>query len=197
VLWHQPILEHPYALLPQQVEWANRNLLLGQAGYDVGLQYPCQINNWNDIAFNFNQLGESTFGTASYDASLDLSNGGLDAGLDSQLATTWAFDHTYGHGQTMMSTMHGGQPVPASYPTLAPAGLTAPTTTTNTGSIRCPQGCIETFGRGEELRRHMKKHETPRYKCPIYNCPMTFYRKDKLRDHAQKGHKGRDSLNIR
>jgi uncharacterized C2H2 Zn-finger protein len=53
--------------------------------------------------------------------------------------------------------------------------------------LQCPYGCIDTFGRREEYRRHMKKHDGPFYPCP--HCGKMFYRQDKLRDHLRRGHK--------
>jgi hypothetical protein len=62
--------------------------------------------------------------------------------------------------------------------------------------ITCPEGCHATFGRIGELRRHMIKHQPPRYKCPILDCDQTFHRVDKLRDHTRNGHGGRNELNL-
>jgi hypothetical protein len=53
----------------------------------------------------------------------------------------------------------------------------------------CSLGCEETFSRAADFRRHMSKHETPTYKCFVFICDRTFYRYDKLRDHAKRGHK--------
>jgi len=118
-------------------------------------------------------------------------------GLASQLPPVYPPNDVYNQFGPIMTSMDWNQPIPLFQPTPAPAGLTAPVPpTTDAASIRCPRGCPETFGRNEEMRRHMRKHEVPRYKCPIYDCAMTFYRKDKLQDHAKKGHKGRDVLNI-
>ena len=55
--------------------------------------------------------------------------------------------------------------------------------------ISCPKGCTATFGRPGEFRRHMRKHEKPRYKCCVLDCEKTFARADKLRDHLRQGHK--------
>jgi uncharacterized Zn-finger protein len=55
--------------------------------------------------------------------------------------------------------------------------------------LRCPKGCKETFLRPGDYRRHMKKHDPPKFKCAIYSCDKTFYRGDKLRDHLKQGHK--------
>lgn len=55
---------------------------------------------------------------------------------------------------------------------------------------RCPHGCIRAFRRPGDYRRHMRKHDRPRYKCPKFDCDKTFYRADKMRDHIRQGHKG-------
>jgi hypothetical protein len=55
--------------------------------------------------------------------------------------------------------------------------------------LRCSKGCTRTFGRPGDLARHMKKHETPEFKCFARNCSRTFYRLDKLRDHAKQVHR--------
>lgn len=56
--------------------------------------------------------------------------------------------------------------------------------------LRCPRGCRGTFRRPGDFRRHMRKHEQPRYKCPMFDCDKTFYRADKMRDHLRQGHRG-------
>jgi len=56
-----------------------------------------------------------------------------------------------------------------------------------TGS-QCPYGCTGAFGRREEYRRHMKKHNGPFFPCTQPGCGRMFYREDKLRDHLNKGH---------
>ena len=58
---------------------------------------------------------------------------------------------------------------------------------------KCPLGlCEETFGRKADAERHMGKHEPPKYRCPIENCPYSaekgFYRKDKLMSHLKSMH---------
>ena len=60
----------------------------------------------------------------------------------------------------------------------------------NTGDrLRCPLGCAATFGRPGDYRRHMRKHERPRYRCAVIDCDMQFARFDKLRDHLRQGHR--------
>lgn len=59
-----------------------------------------------------------------------------------------------------------------------------------TEANRCPHGCPKPFRRPGDYRRHMRKHEKPRFKCPDIDCDKTFYRADKLRDHLRQGHKG-------
>jgi hypothetical protein len=71
------------------------------------------------------------------------------------------------------------------------AGNDADTQTSdNNGAHRCPHGCRGTFRRDGDYRRHMRKHVKPRYRCPVMDCDMTFYRADKMRDHLRQGHKG-------
>ena len=53
--------------------------------------------------------------------------------------------------------------------------------------LHCPLGCRATFGRPGDYRRHMRKHEPPRYKCMVMECDKTFTRADKLRDHMRQG----------
>ena len=74
--------------------------------------------------------------------------------------------------------------------------LTSSHTAHEIDRIKCPNGCPTTFGRGGEYRRHMMMHERPRYRCPVIDCPKTFSRADKLRDHAKKGHGGRNPLGL-
>lgn len=54
--------------------------------------------------------------------------------------------------------------------------------------LTCSNGCPGSFGRPSEYRRHMKKHDRPRYRCPVTDCDRTFYRADKMRDHFNRGH---------
>ena len=169
---------------------------------------PTTLNTFID--YNLNNTKQTPGGrlhadTGFYNTSLNRLDVGNNLGLAPQLLWPDPSSNTYGYDQPIMPTTDWTQPIPAFQPTLAfqhspaPAGLNAPAPapTTDAASIRCPEGCPETFGRNEEMRRHMKKHGTPRFKCPIYDCPMTFYRKDKLKDHAKKGHGSRASLNIR
>jgi hypothetical protein len=74
----------------------------------------------------------------------------------------------------------------AAPPSAAPIQVAAPA---RTGPLTCPRGCHGTFGRPGDFRRHMKKHEAPRFRCIFHDCAKTFYRFDKLRAHVQKGHK--------
>ncbi|KAF1838910.1 hypothetical protein BDW02DRAFT_564514 [Decorospora gaudefroyi] len=66
----------------------------------------------------------------------------------------------------------------------------------NEGRLRCPKGCRKTFGRPSEYHRHMKTHEGPRFKCPLFYCDKAFSRQDKLLDHARQGHKGKDLADL-
>ncbi|KAF1361361.1 hypothetical protein EJ07DRAFT_154155 [Lizonia empirigonia] len=54
----------------------------------------------------------------------------------------------------------------------------------------CPHGCPKPLHRAGDYRRHMRKHQKPRFKCPDIDCDKTFYRADKMRDHIRQGHKG-------
>jgi hypothetical protein len=186
--------------LPQQVAQTNGTLPLAQTGYDAGPQYPYQINPSNVAASDAFRSGGFNADTSYYDPSLNFPYVGTETELAFPMApmpTAWDFNNIQNVDQSYMSIMDGAQLNPAFYPAPAPAPMAAPAPVTNAASIRCPQGCAETFGRNVEMRRHMMKHEVPRFKCPIYDCPMTFYRKDKLQDHAKKGHRGRASLTIR
>ena len=61
-----------------------------------------------------------------------------------------------------------------------------------TDPLQCPYDtCTHTFGRPEELRRHMKKHNGPWTPCIHPHCARSFYRQDKLRAHLAKGHRSR------
>ncbi|KAI4607110.1 hypothetical protein J4E80_009841 [Alternaria sp. BMP 0032] len=168
--------------------------------------FPTTLNTLND--YNLNNPKQTPGGglhpeTGFCNTSLNRLEVGNNLGLAPQLLWSDPLSNTYGYDQPIMPTMNWTQPIPALQstpafqPTPAPAVLTAPVPpTTDAASVRCPKGCAQTFGRNEEMRRHMRKHQVPRYKCPIYDCAMTFYRKDKLQDHAKKGHRGRDVLNI-
>jgi hypothetical protein len=57
------------------------------------------------------------------------------------------------------------------------------------GPLTCPNGCSATFSRPGEYRRHMKKHGGRSFPCTQPGCSMSFYRRDKLRDHLRQLHK--------
>lgn len=63
----------------------------------------------------------------------------------------------------------------------------------------CPKCPSKSFGRQAELRRHvLNKHESnPQLSCPAPQCSRLFptHRKDKLRDHVRKSHKGTVTTN--
>ena len=71
------------------------------------------------------------------------------------------------------------------------ASMEPPITNKNVAepAFTCPRGCRGSFRRPGDYRRHMRKHEKPRYKCAVIDCDRTFYRADKLRDHLKKAHK--------
>jgi len=100
--------------------------------------------------------------------------------------------------QSNMPIADAAQLSSAPYPAMVsapPAPVLAPALA-SADRISCPHGCAATFGRGGEYRRHMMKHDRPRYRCPMVDCTKTFSRADKLRDHAKKGHGGRNPLNL-
>lgn len=74
-------------------------------------------------------------------------------------------------------------------PTPAPAPAPAVPQPANMQRSSCRYGCSATFGRHADYRRHMLKHEKPRYRCPMIECGRTFHRVDKMRDHVKRGHK--------
>jgi uncharacterized Zn-finger protein len=94
------------------------------------------------------------------------------------------------HDQPLLPVFDGAPIVPDSHPTVALAAQTAASPTVDEDRIRCPEGCLATFSRPSDYRRHMNKHRTPRFKCPFFDCESKFYRADKLRDHLKQGHKG-------
>ena len=76
--------------------------------------------------------------------------------------------------------------LPRQHPAYLAARKTTKTAVKN--RFQCHQGCTKTFGRLDDLHRHMKKHEAHQFKCFDYDCSKTFYRLDKLRDHAKQVH---------
>jgi hypothetical protein len=76
------------------------------------------------------------------------------------------------------------QPVPAPLP----ASFNTPAAARQE-RLTCLEGCSETFNRPGDFRRHMLKHAPPKFKCVDIDCKKTFYRMDKLRQHAKQGHK--------
>jgi hypothetical protein len=59
--------------------------------------------------------------------------------------------------------------------------------------IRCVHpGCgTGPFSRRYDRDRHMQKHDAANFKfvCKVAKCGKRFHRKDKLKDHMEKGHK--------
>jgi hypothetical protein len=100
----------------------------------------------------------------------------------------------FSYEQQMLPDMGTAQVFPAPNPIMAPAAPPAAAPATGEKRIRCSKGCHATFLRRRDYRRHMQKHTTPRYKCPISDCDKPFYRADKLRDHVRQGHYGRSNL---
>ena len=197
----QPIVNDDHTLLSQQVAQTNRDLQYAQAGHDDGPQPPCQINLWNDAVFdtyhsgglNLNATFDDTPSNIPYDGT-----GVQSAFPMAPMAPVWDFNDIQNFDQLDMSIPAGAQLNPTPYPAMvsappAPVPTPAPAAADR---IRCPRGCPATFGRGGEYRRHMMNHERPRYRCPMVDCPKTFSRADKLRDHAKKGHGGRNTLNL-
>jgi hypothetical protein len=81
-------------------------------------------------------------------------------------------------------------PAPIFLPRLHPASPTAgnPTKTADKNRFQCDKGCTRTFGRAEDLGRHMRMHETPKFRCFDIDCGKEFHRLDKLHDHTKKVH---------
>jgi hypothetical protein len=76
--------------------------------------------------------------------------------------------------------------LPRQHPTFLTARKTAKAADKN--RFQCHEGCTRTFGRPGDLRRHLKKHKAHQFKCVDIDCSKTFYRLDKLRDHAKQVH---------
>ncbi|KAL9103154.1 MAG: hypothetical protein Q9187_009039 [Circinaria calcarea] len=85
----------------------------------------------------------------------------------------------------------------ASPATDTPSASPAATVTSPAASGRFPclhPGCVRSFGRSSDLKRHVDKHNTgPRpFNCNVdgckYNGAKGFYRRDKLIDHQRKIH---------
>ena len=197
----QPIVNHDHALLSQQVVQTNGGLPPAQAGHDGGLQYPCQINLWNDAAFDAYHSGGFNPNATFYDTPTNLPYDGTGVQSAFPMAPmepVWDFNNIQNFDQLDMSMMAGAQLSTAPYSAMVsapPAPVSAPARAA-ADHLRCPHGCQATFGRGGEYRRHMMIHERLRYRCPMVDCPRTFSRADKLRDHAKRGHGGRNPLRL-
>jgi len=205
VPFHQPIVHHHDALLSQVVAQTNGTLPLAQPEPDAAPQYPAQ-NPWYTNAFTAAAFDDYHRGGFNADSALyNTSLNSLYDGIATEpvfpmalMAPVWDFNNIQNFDQLDMSISAGAQLNPAPYPTmvsdpLAPVPAPAPAAANR---LRCPHGCAATFGRGGEYRRHMMVHEPARYRCPMVDCPRTFSRADKLRDHAKKGHGGRNPLRL-
>lgn len=197
--FHQPIVDHNNAFLPQQAAQTNGHLPHAHAEHDAGPQYPCQINPWNESTFDVYRPGSFDPNAGFYNDSLNLQYGRV--GMENNFPMTptapvWDPNSVQDFVQSNMFVTAGAQLIPAAYLAMVsapPAPVPAPATADR---LRCPHGCPATFGRGGEYRRHMMIHERPRYRCPMVDCPKTFTRADKLRDHAKRGHGGRNPLKL-
>lgn len=49
-------------------------------------------------------------------------------------------------------------------------------------------GCLATFTRSSDLRRHAQMHSPARLQCHFEKCDRRFYRVDKLREHLRRKH---------
>jgi len=200
--FHQPVVDLNYASFPQQVAQANETLPLGQAEH-AGPQYPCQHNPWDHATPNVYRPGGFNLDAGSHDP-LNFAYDGIATEPVfpmASMAPVWDFDNNQNFEQLDMSIPAGAQLNPAPYPAMvsappAPAAPVPAPAPAAADRIRCPHGCPATFGRGGEYRRHMMNHGRPRYRCPMFDCPKTFSRADKLRDHAKKGHGGNNPLNL-
>jgi len=195
----QPIVDHDHALFSQQVAQANGDFPHAHARHDAGPQYPCQISIWNDTAFNAYHSGDFNPNDAFYGTPSNFSYDGTEVQSAFPMAPmvpVWDLNNIEYFDQLDMSIPAPAQLNPAHYSAIVsapPAPVPAPVAA---GQLRCPRGCSATFGRGGEYRRHMMIHEPARYRCPMVDCTKTFSRADKLRDHAKKGHGGRNPLNL-
>ncbi|KAF1940040.1 hypothetical protein EJ02DRAFT_456391 [Clathrospora elynae] len=213
----QPISDQANALrFNQTIEIPIGYPLLAQPNHSSGYQYNCSDIWYNNPAFDDHELGASFFDAGFRSNSMGLLNGESHLGLDDfQMYPAWMtldsiqditpsnhYDQTImptldgaqlsiapgnHHTQLLMPNLGGAQLGPA-YPITAPAAPTAADLTVER-RMYCPKGCPQTFRRAGDYRRHMKKHTTPCYKCAVFDCDMTFYRADKLRDHLKQGHK--------
>ena len=152
------------------------------------------------IRGNINHHDDRHSGLSSIDTDLGNSfmsfpNDGF--GLDDfYTSAAWAPQHTAptpssGYSQQYQLTLpyldHAQLPAASnSMTTPAASNLSQPSVGQG---IRCPQGCVKTFCRPGDYRRHMNKHELHKFKCPMATCDKTFYRFDKVRDHLKQGHK--------
>jgi hypothetical protein len=186
--WYQPIPDQPYApFFHQDIGHAAGYHRLAEPAYNSGYQYQADASTWNyPNASNDSQLGPPFF-DAALPHNQDLSYEEFTLGLvDNQIQPALMPNITApSYEQQMLPDMGTAQLFPAPNPIMAPAAPPAAAPSTGEERIRCPKGCRATFLRGGDYRRHMQMHTTPRYKCP----DMTFYRADKLRDHARQGHK--------
>ncbi|CAO2653404.1 Nn.00g028150.m01.CDS01 [Neocucurbitaria sp. VM-36] len=110
-------------------------------------------------------------------------NGFLSGALTSQSMIPNNFQ-----SQPIVSTRDEVQLDATSNTAALPATSNVPQTTGN-DPFRCPKGCPRSLARPADYRRHMEKHGRPKFKCAIYDCNKTFYRKDKLQAHHRQGHK--------
>jgi hypothetical protein len=90
----------------------------------------------------------------------------------------------------MPSGIQVAAPTPSAVDVVSNVGPSIPDKNVVEPALTCPRGCPGSFRRPGDYRRHMRKHEQPRYKCPKFDCDKTFYRADKMRDHVRQGHKG-------
>ncbi|KAI4671022.1 uncharacterized protein J4E88_009417 [Alternaria novae-zelandiae] len=203
VPFHEPAVDHHGALLPRVAASTNGNLPLAQPEHDAGTQYPAeypwQANPWNAAALDVYRPGSFNLNAGLHDESLNLSYGEFHpepAFSIALMAPAWDFNCIQDFDQSNIPIGSAAQLNEASYPGMVsatPAQAPAPAAANR---IRCPHGCPATFGRGGEYRRHMMIHEPARYRCPMVDCPKTFSRADKLRDHAKRGHGGRNPLRL-
>jgi hypothetical protein len=198
--WDQPIYNQPYALAyHQNLSHPADHLSPAEPTHSSGDQYGTGNNFWNNGTVSNAAQFEAPFSDAGLQYNLmDPSNEGFNLGFENIIPDpAWNFGITaQDYRQPIMPNLTAARLSPARNPIMAPATPPAAAPATNEDRIRCSKGCLAIFRRGSDYRRHMNMHKTPRYKCPVYACDKTFYRADKLRDHARQGHKGANPLRI-
>ncbi|KAF3042296.1 hypothetical protein E8E11_004475 [Didymella keratinophila] len=204
-LHYAPSMSLAYAGRSQSDIFTDCTVPLARNDNDLAFPGPINVQGWTQDMWSWNAQGEASGLTLDHqvpsppEGLMPMEEGNwVGWNVDHQPALN--FNQPFVFPDGMVDDLVFQPPVLTAQPPVlvAPAPVPVPNVTARQRTpaqlgankrLHCPLGCSATFGRPGNRRRHMRKHEAPRYKCMVIECDKTFARADKLRDHMRKGHR--------